>query len=206
MKKFIKWKILILTCAVCLLPILLGIALWDALPESIAIHFDINNTPDNYASKGFTVFGLPFMMVALQIACCVINDVNAKKYGDRKKLELVTKWIIPIMSIVLQTITFLYALKVDIDIRRWAISICGIIFIAVGNYLPKLDYIKNFKNNVDKEKSRKINRFIGFKSVIMGILALVTLVLPPITSLIWIFMLIPYAIISIIYTIIVIRR
>ena len=63
--KFVKWKTLIVTCVVCLLPILLGVALWNELPESIAIHFDINNNPDNFAPKGFVVFGLPFLMVAL---------------------------------------------------------------------------------------------------------------------------------------------
>ena len=72
--KFMKWKILIITCAVCLLPILLGVVLWDKLPETMAIHFDMYNQPDNFASKGFVVFGLPAMMVVLQIISCVITD------------------------------------------------------------------------------------------------------------------------------------
>lgn len=41
--KVIKWKILLRTCAVCLLPILFGILAWDALPEQMAIHFNIEN-------------------------------------------------------------------------------------------------------------------------------------------------------------------
>lgn len=64
--KFIKWKSFIVTSFVCLLPILLGIALWENLPDTMAIHFNINNEPDNFASKGFVVFGLPFLMVILQ--------------------------------------------------------------------------------------------------------------------------------------------
>ena len=61
--KFFKWKIFALTSGVCLLPILLGVALWSKLPDSIAIHFDMNNNPDNFASKGFVVFMLPLLMV-----------------------------------------------------------------------------------------------------------------------------------------------
>ncbi len=204
MKKFIKWKILITTCIVCLLPILLGIAVWDKLPDEVAIHFDMNNNPDNFASKGFAVFGLPIIMVLLQIICCVINDVNAKKHGERRKFEMATKWIIPAMTILLQGITFIYALGIDVDIRKWAMAISGAILIVIGNYMPKFDYIKN--KDVEKEKARKINRFIGFESVIMGVLALITLLLPPVASVIWIFLLIPYAIISIIYSAIVIKR
>ena len=98
--KFIKWKSLIITCIVCLLPILLGIALWNYLPDSMAIHFNFYNKPDNFASKGFTVFGLPIFMAVLQIYCCVINDINAHKHGERKKFERATKWIIPIMAII----------------------------------------------------------------------------------------------------------
>ncbi len=204
MKNFIKWKTLLITCAVCLLPIIPCIFLWDSLPETIAIHFNMNNVPDNFASKGFAVFGLPLMMVGLQAICCIINDVNAKKYGERKKLERATKWIIPVMTVVLQAITMAYALGQKLDIRRWAMGIVGIIFLVIGNYLPKFDYVKNPK--ADKEQARRINRFIGFGEVIMGLLALVSIILPPIFSVIWLFILIPYAAISVIYAFSVVRK
>lgn len=195
--KFIKWKSLIITCLVCLLPILLGIALWDNLPDTMAIHFNVNNQPDNFSSKGFVVFGLPLLMVLLQIFCCIVNDINAHKHGERKKFERATKWIIPIMTIILQVTTLGYGLGWDMDIRKVAVLIVGIIFLIIGNYLPKLDYIKNY--NVDTEKARKINRFIGFETVIMGVLMLITIFLPPITSVIWLFLLIPYVVIGVIY-------
>ena len=51
--KHIKWKTLIITGVIALLPILIGIFLWDKLPGQIAIHFNLNNEPDGFASKGF---------------------------------------------------------------------------------------------------------------------------------------------------------
>ena len=116
--KFIKWKSLIITCIVCLLPILLGIALWDNLPDTMAIHFNINNEPDNFSSKGFVVFGLPLLMVLLQMFCCFINDINSHKHGERIKFERATKWIIPVMTVILQVITLGYGLGFNIDIRK----------------------------------------------------------------------------------------
>lgn len=195
--KFIKWKTLVITCIVSLLPIILGIVLWDKLPESIAIHFNFKNEPDNFASKEFAVFGLPIMMALLQIICCVINDINAKKYGTRVKFETVTKWIIPVMSIILQIITLGYSLGWNVDIRKAVALIIGILFLVLGNYLPKFDYIKNY--NIDAEKARKINRFTGYETVIMGILMLITIFLPPISTVIWLFLLIPYTVIAVIY-------
>ncbi len=195
--KFIKWKIWVITCVVTLLPILLGLVLWNELPDTMAIHFDINNTPDNFASKGFVVFGLPLLMAFLQTICCVINDINAKRFGERKKFSTATKWIVPIMSIVLQSVTLAYGLGVQVDIRKFAMVIVGCVFLLVGNYLPKFDHIKNY--DLETEKARKVNRFIGFETVIMGILGLVTIFLPPVFSALWIVLLIPYAIAAVVY-------
>lgn len=195
--KFIKLKILIITCIVCLLPILLGLALWDKLPDTMAIHFDINNYPDNFATKGFVVFGLPLLMVLLQCFCCFINDINAYKHGERKKLERATKWIIPVMTMVLQIVTLGYGLGWNFDIRKIVMLIVGVIFIVIGNYLPKLDYIKNY--DVNSEKARKINSFIGFETVIMGIIYIISIFLPPIASVVCLILLIPYTLIGIAY-------
>ena len=45
MKK-INWKMLVITCIVSILPIFIGLYFYSKLPESIGIHFDINNNPD----------------------------------------------------------------------------------------------------------------------------------------------------------------
>lgn len=202
--KFIKWKILFITSLVCLLPILPGVVLWELLPDTIAIHFDIYNNPDNFAPKGFVVFGLPVLMVLLQCFCCFVNDINAKKHGNRKKFELATKWIIPIMTVVLQSITFGIALGWDLDVRKTVMCIVGTVFLVIGNYLPKFDYIKNY--NLDTEKARKINRFIGFETVVMGVLGIITIFLPPTFSVLWLVLLIPYTIISTIYAVKVCKK
>ena len=201
--KFIKWKILLLTCFVCLLPILLGLVLWNQLPDVIAIHFDVYNNPDNFASKGFVVFGLPLLMVPLQCICCFINDLNAHKHGERKKFELVTKWIIPVMTILLQVLTLGYGLGWNADIRKVVSIIVGGIFLVIGNYLPKLDYIKHF--DASTEKARKVNRFIGFETVIMGVLFIGSIFFPPVSTIICLGLMIPYAIIAVIYTIIAVK-
>ncbi len=195
--RIFKWKTFIITSTVCLLPILLGIALWDKLPETMAIHFNLYNEPDNFATKEFTVFAMPCLMVLLQAFCCFINDFNAYKHGERKKFERVTKWIIPAMSVILQTVTLGYSLGWNLDIRRVAGAIVGVILIVIGNYLPKLDYVKNY--DLDTEKARKINRFIGIETVVMGGLMLVSLIFPPIATVVALFLLIPYALVATIY-------
>ena len=198
--KFFKWKTFIITSLVCLLPILFGLSLWNKLPETMAIHFNVYGEADNFASKGFVVFGLPVMMVVLQGVSCLIYDLNSHKYGERKKFENVTKWIIPLITVALQVITIGYSLGWNIDIRKTVAFIVGVIFLVTGNYLPKFDYVKNF--NLETEKARKINRFIGYETVIMGLLFMLSIFLPPISSVVCLFLLIPYAVISVVYGIV----
>lgn len=197
MMKFFKWRIFIITAIACLLPILLGLVLWKELPERMAIHLDFYGNPDGFASKPFAVFGLPLLMVVLQAFCCFINDVNAHHKGERVKFSLVTKWIIPIMSAILYVVTLGIALGWDIDVRKAVGFIVGAMFLVIGNYMPKFDYIKNY--DLDTEKARKINRFIGYETVIMGLLFIISIFLPPIVTALCIFLLIPYAVIGVIY-------
>ncbi len=199
-----KFKIWAITSAFCLVPILFGVILWDRLPDIMAIHFDINNNPDNFASKSFVVFWLPFLMMLLQTINCAITDFNSKKHGERKKFEKIIKWIIPALCIILQAVTLAYALEVKLDIRKIVCVLVGLMLIVIGNYLPKFDYIKNY--DVDTEKARKVNRFIGFLTVIMGLLFAASIFFAPIASMTVIFLLIPYAIISATYAVVVVRK
>lgn len=197
--KNIKWKTLITTSAVCLIPILLGLALWDALPDKIAIHFNFKGEPDNYASKAFAVFGIPLLMVLFQVICCVASDIGAKKQSDNNKFELITKWIIPCITVALYVITLGFSLGWNIDMRKAVGLICGIILIVVGNYMPKFDRVKNMR--LDKEKAKKVNRFTGYLTVIMGILSVITMFLPAISLIIWLLLWIPFTLVTVIYVV-----
>ena len=202
--KLFKWKIFALTGAVCLLPIVPGLILWDRLPESVPIHFDINNNPDNFASKGFFVFAMPAIMVLFQFISCLVCDINNEKHGESKRFTAVAKWIIPVLTVLLQTMTFAFSLGYKVDIRVGAVLIVGCMFIALGNYLPKLNYVKNYK--IDTVKARKINRFTGISMVILGALFIVSAFLPTIFSVICLCLLIPYSVVLVCYMAYVIKK
>lgn len=197
--KNIKWKILIITCIVCLLSILPGVLLQENLPADMAIHFDISGEPDNFAPKGFVVYGLPCLMMLLQFFCCVVSDINALKYGSVPKLEMVTKWILPVIAVTLQIVTLLFNLGWGVDIRKVVFLIIGFVFLTVGFYMHKVNYVKNLK--VDAETARKINRFFGIEMKVIGSLALITVFLPPVSAIVWLLALIPVIITGVVYSI-----
>lgn len=194
--KNIKWKSITVTSVFCLLPVLFGLASWENLPERVAIHFDFNSNPDRFASKEFAVFAMPVIMALLQAFLCVVTDINALKHGE-KKFDRAMKWIIPVMTVVLQIVILGYALGWAVDIRRAVALVVAVMFIMIGSFLPELDYIKNYK--LPKEKALKINRFVGCITVVLGALFAISVFLPSVATMACILLIIPYTVVTIVY-------
>lgn len=171
MKK-INYKILLVTCIVTLFPIVLGLIFYNKLPDTVAIHFDINNNPNGYFSKNAFVFGMPVLMVALQLFLCVISDVADKYPEANRKMMIVGKWIIPILSIILYIVTIMYAIGNKLDIRKIVMFILGVLFVIMGNYLPKTKGNINLINKIFEQKYKKVSRISGYLMILNGLLFL----------------------------------
>ena len=189
MKK-INIKSLLATIIVCLLPIVCGLIFYNELPESIAIHWGIDNNPNGYFSKPAFVFGMPAMMVVLQIFCSIVSDLSDKNPEANKKAVTVYKWIIPILTLVLYMVTIMIALGNNLDIRKIVMILLGILFIISGNYMPKLksDYYMNSKTfwvkNRDEKLVNKAARVTGYMLIIGGLLCLLSIVFKPLMSIV----------------------
>lgn len=136
MKKKID-KLMVLTTLICLLPIILSLILYDKLPDRIPIHWDVNGNPDNYGSKAFAAFGLPFMMAGLNLLTHFALNTDPKKANASAVLKLIGKLTIPLMTLILVPITLFTGLGYDIPIEDIVPALVGLLFIVVGNYLPK---------------------------------------------------------------------
>jgi len=202
MKK-INWKILILTSIVCILPMIFGIVIYDKMPEQMPVHFNINNEVDRYASKNFALFGLPGIMLAMQIFCCMISDINENKKGKEPKFIAIIKWWIPVLSIVISIITIQVALGNSLDVRKWVMIALGVIYILIGNYMPKVSYeqMKGKMHPMPKDEKiyRKMIRMLGYTFVIFGFLMLGSLVFRPVVSAIVVIVMIVVLLVESIY-------
>ena len=189
MKK-INMKSLIITSLVCLLPIICGLIFYNKLPESIAIHWGIDNNPNGYFSKPAFVFGMPVMMLILQIFCSIVSDLSDKNPEANKKAVTVYKWIIPTITVVLYIVTIAIALGNNLDIRKIVMILLGILFIISGNYMPKVrsDYYMNSKifwvKNRDEKLVNKAIKISAYGLIIFGILFILSILFKTIVSVI----------------------
>ena len=131
-------KTIIITTLITLLPILLGVILWEKLPDSIATHWGADGQADGWSNKAFAVFGLPCILAAIHLfsVCIMLNDPKRKNI-HKKPLTLVF-WIVPVVSFVVNGFTYMAALGSDIDITLIISILVGVLCIMLGNYMPKL--------------------------------------------------------------------
>lgn len=165
----------LLSSAVCLLPIILGLAYYSALPQAIAVHWDVSGQPDNYVSKALAVFGLPVLMLAINLA---VNIVSHTRAGYPSAMRALLGWMIPSLNIVIYAITVCSALGRNIAIYVIVPVIVGIFYVAMGNYLPKVKKngtlgIRTSRSMSSDENWRRSNRFGGYCFVVCGLLIIV---------------------------------
>lgn len=131
-------KTILVTTLVTLLPILLGLALWNRLPDTIPIHWGTDGQADGWSGKAFAVFGLPCILTAIHLFSIWITLNDPKRKNIHKKPLTLVFWLVPVVSFITSGFTYLAALGNDVNISLIISMLIGLLFIVLGNYMPKL--------------------------------------------------------------------
>lgn len=175
-------KTMILTSIVMLIPILIGVLLWDRLPEQVATHFDFEGNPNGWTSRGFTVFGIPLFLLACQWFGAVATSTDPRRKNLSEKVFKLVLWIIPMASIILTIACYGYALGYETSHGTFGLAFLGVLFIVVGNYLPKCrqNYTVGIKipwTLHDEENWNHTHRMAGYLWIFGGLLMIVNIFL-----------------------------
>ncbi len=139
MENIKRYKItIIITTLITLIPILFGLIAWNRLPDQIATHWGTDGQADGYSGKAFAVFGMPCILAVLQLFVSFITLNDPKRSNIHKKPLTLVFWIIPVMSLIVNSITYAIALGMEIDVGIVVFILIGILLIVLGNYMPKL--------------------------------------------------------------------
>ena len=172
-------KILIITSIVILLPIAAGLILWNQLPEQIPTHWNVAGEVDGWSSKSFAIFGLPCILLAAQWLCMLGTLSDPKRENHPDKILHLVLWIIPVISVLLFTLTYAVALGKEARVELILPVFIGLVFAIIGNYMPKCK--QNYTIGIkipwtlnSEENWNKTHRFAGRLWVICGLVIMLT--------------------------------
>ena len=168
-------KYWLITSAITLVPIALGLFLWNQLPDRLPTHFGVDGAADGWSGKGFAVFGLPLMMLFFHIVIFFATRLDKQNRGHNEKVMNLVGLIFPVMSIVNSAIIYTHAMDLELNLSMLLFPMLGLLFIAVGNWLPKIKQnstlgIKIKWTLYNEENWNRTHRFAGFIWVIGGVI------------------------------------
>ena len=167
-------KTLIITSLICLLPMLVGALVYSRLPEQVATHFDLQGNPDGWSSRPFAVFGLPGILLAVNLLIPFALQADPKHKNMSGALVNIVVWTVPVVSLLCSGLTLGRALGYDLRIEMVLPVFMGVLFILIGNYLPKTkqSYTMGIKlpwTLASEENWNRTHRLAGFLWVLGGV-------------------------------------
>ena len=181
MMKRNKWT-LVITTAIMLLPMLIGIFMWKRLPDQVPMHWNIQGEVDGWGSKGMFVFATPAIFIGIQMISLFVSAASTKDGKINKKISALVMWIAPFISILVHTLVYTKILGYDFSEKIVLPLILGSMLIVVGNWLPKCKRNKMVGIKVhwalkDDENWYHTHRFAGKVWVIGGVVILASALL-----------------------------
>ena len=205
MKKGNK-KQLFITTLCTLLPLVVGLLLWNDLPTSMPVHFNFAGEPNGFAPKTMVIFGLNLFLAVIHFVTLyfVMNDSKNDNIGN--KMFSVVAWAIPFIGNITSYAIYAFALGYHINMTMIVAVLLGILFIVIGNYMTKnhqnytvgikLPWTLNSTENWNKTHrfASKLWIVCGFIAMIAGFLGyiglfLASIILPAILPIIYSFVL-----------------
>lgn len=170
---------LLITSIVILIPMVIGLLLWNRLPELIPSHWGINGEIDRWSSKAFAVFGFPALLLAIHWVCVIASSADPSSKNYHPKMFTLVLWTCPVLGLVMNSLVYATALGYHVRIEIIMPLLVGLMFIIVGNLLPKCrqSYTMGIKlpwTLASEENWNKTHRLGGKVWVIGGVFTMAT--------------------------------
>lgn len=176
-------KLLIITSLLILLPIPVGLLLWDKFPEAMVIHWGISGQADGFASVPFAVFLPSLLMLLTHWFLVLVTSFDKGNHNRNQKVQTIVLWTIPVVCNISCGGLYALALGVKFSPVAWTMVPMGLLFALIGNYMPKtkMNYTIGIKvawAYTSEENWAATHRFAGRAWVIAGVLMMLCGFLP----------------------------
>lgn len=174
---------LILSSVVTLLPAVAGLLMWNMLPDKMPTHWNIAGEADGFSSRLFAILGVPVISLISQwLGIFAVMHDRRNKEQNGKVLAMIL-WIVPIVSLLVCCGMYATVLGADIGLELLVKVPIGLMFLIMGNYMPKCKPNCTIGVRVkwtleNEENWVKTHRFTGRLWVAGGAFILVMMLVP----------------------------
>ena len=159
----ISLSMAVISVIATLLPIIIGLALWNKLPDELPVHWGIKGNVDRLATKAEGIFIMPCLCAIIQIGVLIKLYIDPRKEQIHHKPVLVSIWIVPLITILIN------------------------VLIGLGNYMPKLK--QNYTIGIkvpwtlnSEENWNMTHRMAGKLYVVAGVISIIIALLNNVLS------------------------
>ena len=167
------------------LMLLLSMAVWSRLPEQIPTHWNFRGQVDGWSGRAVGALLAPAIALAVWLLLPLLRRLDPRKANYERFEEtffVIVNCIVLFMG-VMHVLMLGAALGWPIDMTRAVFGLIGVVFIVLGNFLPRLrsNWWMGVRTPWTLENDRvwrETHRFAGWTFVTGGAMALLSMVLP----------------------------
>ena len=159
---------------VILTPVIVGLVFYNQLPNRVGIHFNVEEQTNGFMDRNLAIVVLPF--IALVIYNLLFSFFKQITIPFLKEFML---WLIPIFSVVIQGLILTVALGGHVQVRLTVIWLVALIFLVIGNYLPKRIGLATKNHN---QINKSVVRELGYLMIGVSLALLISLCFNPYTT------------------------
>ncbi len=176
--RFRKNSIISIIASLAIL-VIFNLLFYNKMPAELPTHWDFRGQADDYSSKFEAMVLIQGFLVVMNLFLCFMLDNDPKNKRQNNFLMTLSKLSMPIIMTIIYIITILAGLGKEVNTSVIISILMGILFIAIGNYMPKVkrNYTMGIKLpwtlNSD-ENWRRTHRFGGICFIFMGLIFFVS--------------------------------
>ena len=159
-------------------PIILGIIFYAKMPEQLPVHFGPTGEADSYASKLVAIIGFPLLFFVVQTIVVFVTAADPKHKNINDNVYSILLFLCPAISLFFTFTVINYGLGNEINVTKYITLFLSLVFIVIGNYLPKSrrNYTLGIRTpwtlNSD-DNWNATHRLGGIVSIIAGVLGII---------------------------------
>jgi uncharacterized membrane protein len=165
---------------------LFSLAVYPLLPEQIPVHWGLSGDVDGWTAKWPGAFMAPALALGIWLLLQVLPKVDPRRRNYERFQE--TYWVL--VNVIIGFIGLVHVLSLGtalgwpIAVPRVILVLVGLLFVALGNYLPRLrpNWWMGIRTPWTLENDRvwrDTHRLGGKTFVVAGLLMMIAAFLPP---------------------------